>query len=480
MMKGRKSKRTERGSSVQDVSRLQDEQSISAAESRQNMSMILSRMAELELSKDEDELYKDFLTECKQKSDLIPLTESEKESELRIFHSGLALEVMERDTTTAESETARALTIEERNQRIIQMFNEKLSMNANLRRRFMEDFSSWKSLLRERKDRLKDRCQMENDYSAQITVNKQLQTIYADVVKKANEVNNNTINLIQAELACNEELKAKFDKTLSDVIAKLQEHEEEMRAKSNDNDQLKSKLQELSDHFEMQKSHYEQQLHAKSLQMQFYNAKIAQKKEIEARQRSELDKYLAEVNSILGTNKDMQNQLAMCAEKTVEFQSSIDRSDEVYFKYAEQQQSVEGFAKKVEEETEAANQEIKELESILLNTVNKIQKSEEILNTVNKIVREKVSKCRTLQEERTVLQNRVAKKNQAMSDVDGDDMISSLPSDLMTVEAPIAKFPTSSSSSSSSTRMLREQITSTAGEESPAASSPPLNLSYLR
>jgi len=173
----------------------------------------------------------------------------------------------------------------------------------------------------------------------------------------------------------------------------------------------------------------------------------------------------------------------MCSSKTVEFETSTSRSEEVFVTYAEQQQSVEVFVSKLESEIEHINQDLKELESSLLNTVNKIQKHEEALNSINKQVRDKVSKCRSLQEQRTLLQNQISQKNQstAAASYSDDTYFSDMPSEILHTELTGSKFPPSSSSSSSSTRMLREQITSTAGEEieSPA-SSPPLKNEYLR
>ena len=55
----------------------------------------------------------------------------------------------------------------------------------------------------------------------------------------------------------------------------------------------------------------------------------------------------------------------MCSSKTVEFETSTSRSEEVFVTYAEQQQSVEVFVSKLQSEIEHINQDLKELESSL-------------------------------------------------------------------------------------------------------------------
>jgi hypothetical protein len=417
---------------------------------RTDMTRMLAKMAELDLAKDTDDLSKSFLSECKQKADALVLSEEEKSHTL--------------DEIRSIMDSYPSLSAPESQEHIRDLFVLKVNINSDMRRSFMEDFGQWKDLLRDRKQVIQDQCRLESDIANLTNVTSQLRSVYEDVMKKSTEVTLSTSSLIAVERQRNFEMKSGFSETLEGVEKRYKEHEEDTKRRLSDIQELKDKLEEIKQHFEMQKKYFKDQLQVRSQLPQIYQAKLQQKKNIEAKQKKELDQHTSVMKAYLLSIEEMKNYMTLFQEKRLEVEQQVKHTNEMLEYHQKERDEFTAMEKRVDEETDALKAEMKELEATILRNTDTIRKHEVLYHNLHKESRAKLNECRILQEKRSRAQTSAS--------------VSEAPSSSAVAEH-IPPIPSSSSSSSSSSaRPLRELITPTAGEESPAYSSPPGSQSF--
>eukprot|EP01035_Chromulina_nebulosa_P019758 gene19758-25690_t len=387
-------------------------------------------MAELELSKDADEICKNFLINCNSKCNSLTLSDSDKSEAL------LELSSVINDSNEIFSNETKDL--------LRQMFSDRIAGNNDLRRSFSEELGVWKNLLSSRRERLSERLTLERDLVNKSDVNSQLQSIHNELIEKIEEVRSHTNQLIDKETSTNLEIKERLSSTLVEVRERLSSSLVEIAQGRSEINDLEDKYKALVSHREAQKNHYSQQLQSKSLHAQLLTAKLAQQKEKQSQQSMGMKAVNDQVIRLRQSISDMERQLAMCESKCDEFQGSVNGTSDMLDKYSEQEKVLLEYVAKMSSENSQLESQLSDLEGQIVLGSSRLQRSEETAQQMRLQAKHKENICRALQSKRSA----VIKESIQSTSIDNETTSSS------------------SSSSSSSSRYPRDNSTNTGDETS--------------
>jgi chromosome segregation ATPase len=195
----------------------------------------------------------------------------------------------------------------------------------------------------------------------------------------------------------------KFHKTLEDITQKLAEQEGEQKTQSDQNEELRQKLEQFRERFNLQEQHYATQLQTKELEVQLMEAKCQQQENIFAQEKAKSDAYRAHIAQLTATEKELNSQLALYASKFEHFQEALSRSNDMFKQFKEK---MERMAETIEALT-AQNKQLRsaaqQTDITLIRTLEQKQELAKQLAQLTSTQEGLTTRCQRLQAERVQL-----------------------------------------------------------------------------
>lgn len=223
---------------------------------------------------------------------------------------------------------------------------------------------------------------------------------------------------IREEEEKRKEVASKFQSTLLDITAVLEENQTRSLQLKNENADLVQKLKSLIDHYDLWEKNVDQVLHQKELQVQVATTHLAR---YQAQLQQERQLFLGEKQQVLQQVADSQRQtaelaareaqlhheLAVYSGKYQEFQGALSQSNQVFRTFKADMDKMSKKIKKLEKETvqwktrwESSNTALADL------TSEKQKQTKELLAAQQRVITlEKL--CRALQLERNQLNDKL-------------------------------------------------------------------------
>ncbi|XP_034018377.1 beta-taxilin-like isoform X3 [Thalassophryne amazonica] len=220
------------------------------------------------------------------------------------------------------------------------------------------------------------------------------------------------------------EISSHFQKTMTEIQAQIDQQSTRNANLCHENANLTEKLEGLMNQCELREESLEKITHHRDLQhklteakLQQANALLADATEKHKREKEYLLVQAAEwklqAQTLAEQGAVMQAQLALYAQKFDEFQATLAKSNEIYVRFKQQMNEMTDKMKRVEKESDLWKMRFENCNKALTDmTEERSEKSKEFDLFVLKI--QKLEKlCRTLQDERQGLYNKIKDVRQA-------------------------------------------------------------------
>ena len=205
---------------------------------------------------------------------------------------------------------------------------------------------------------------------------------------------------VNDEQARRQEISAKFSATLDDVSVKLEEQAEARKQQAIENDDLRDKLKDLLEKFEIREKHFETQLQTKDLENQISNAKLEQQTALTAQETHKITVYEEHIVKMQATETSLREQLAIYSEKFDSFQTAITSSNDMFTTFKEKMELMTKQITKLEREKSVLVSKNKEADLKVLKYHDSQQKRDTEIATLRKQKVKLEGLCRSLTLER--------------------------------------------------------------------------------
>lgn len=274
---------------------------------------------------------------------------------------------------------------------------------------------SFKQSERKNAQVIKDKEQLQNDYSKAILARIRLEGLCRELQRQCKVVKEECVQRIREEEEKRKEVSGKFQTTLNEISTLMQENNQKNSLLHEENLELAQKLKTLVEQYEFREQHIDKIIKHKELELQLSEAKLAKANMMMSEEK---EKYLREKQKLLedlteyqrrctemATNEvQLRAQLNMYTDKYSEFQDTLTKSNQVFTSFKGEMEKMSKKIKKLEKETGSWKTRWENSNHALLEMAEDKQKHDlELLNSQKKIAQlEKL--CRAMQVERTALQ----------------------------------------------------------------------------
>eukprot|EP00128_Syssomonas_multiformis_P009696 Colp12_sorted_trinity150504_noHs@2509 len=180
-----------------------------------------------------------------------------------------------------------------------------------------------------------------------------------------------------------QELTDKFQTAIDDISNRMKEDNEKKQLQQKQNDELRVKLQNFLEQYELREEHFSKILKAKELEYQLSEAKLMQ--------------HTAMRNESLRREQELRNEIAVYGERFEQFQDTLSKSNEVFDTFKKEIEKMTKTIKKYEKENVALKAKSDQLNRNLLDMAEEQARSnQEKANLQAKLTRLE-NLCRALQ-----------------------------------------------------------------------------------
>ena len=221
------------------------------------------------------------------------------------------------------------------------------------------------------------------------------------------QINEETENFSRQERDRMANMTQKFTGTLEDITQKLSQQETEQRNQSAENEELRSKLAQFQEHFDLREQHFTTQLQTRDLEVQLLEAKCQQQQKLCHQEKAKADAYKAHISQLSATEKELNSQLALYANKFEHFQEALSRSNVMFKQFKEKMDKMAETIERLSAENKQLRAETQKSDMTLIQVLEEKQELTKQISRVNSTRDSLGTTCHQLQNERTSLKQEV-------------------------------------------------------------------------
>ncbi|XP_023935214.2 gamma-taxilin [Bicyclus anynana] len=269
---------------------------------------------------------------------------------------------------------------------------------------------------------VKEKEQLQHEYNKAVLVKSKLENLCRELQKQNKAIKEESILKIREEEERRKETQGKFQNTLTEITALLQQNNEKNAKLRDDNISMTEKFKSVVQQYQLREQQVDKMAKQMALESQLSDAKL-QKAALE--HQAEKERLLADMETLkvnlsqlraknieLQSNESgLRGQLAVYTDKYDEFQNALVKSNQVFGGFKEQMEKMSKKIQKLEKESLSWKKRWETSQSALLDMCGERQASEERAAAAGRHLQQMQSLCRTLQAERTVLLNSLKEHN---------------------------------------------------------------------
>uniref|UniRef100_A0A2A4K654 Alpha-taxilin n=1 Tax=Heliothis virescens TaxID=7102 RepID=A0A2A4K654_HELVI len=261
---------------------------------------------------------------------------------------------------------------------------------------------------------LKEKEQLQLEFNKTILVKSKLENLCRELQKQNKAIKEESLLKIREEEERRKETQAKFQNTLSEITAMLQQNNEKNAKLRDDNISMSEKFKSVVQQYQLREQQVDKMAKQMALESQLSDAKM-QKASLEHQADKErllaemeqlkvtLAQYRAKIMELQGTETSLRGQLAVYTDKYDEFQNALVKSNQMFGGFKEQMEKMSKKIKKLEKESLSWKTGWETSQTALLDMCGERQASEERAAAAARQLAHMQGLCRTLQAERTAL-----------------------------------------------------------------------------
>lgn len=192
--------------------------------------------------------------------------------------------------------------------------------------------------------------------------------------------------------------------------------------KSLENEELKSKLDQFSQHLQLRREKLRNEERAKDLQQRLEQARHAQIEYAKVQERLRAESYKSKIRHLEEAIATLQQQVAMYGGKFDEFEDTLNRSCTILEKVEEREKALEAMMVKLSQEHDALKHNATEADVGLIKAMEAKRQLEDDVAKVKQQAEKLERKCRRLLSKRQDLAKRQSAMAGKMEKVDGSAM----------------------------------------------------------
>ncbi|XP_072933611.1 uncharacterized protein [Epargyreus clarus] len=268
----------------------------------------------------------------------------------------------------------------------------------------------------------KERDQLQLEYNKLVLVKSKLENLCRELQKQNKAVKEESLLKIREEEERRKETQAKFQNTLTEITALLQQNNEKNAKLRDDNINMTEKFKSVVQQYQLREQQVDKMAKQMSLESQLSDAKL-QKAALEHQAEKErllaeseqlkvtLAQYRAKILELQSTETALKGQLTVYTDKYDEFQNALVKSNQMFGGFKEQMEKMSKKIQKLEKESLSWKKRWETSQAALLDMCGERQASEERGAATSRHLQQMQSLCRTLQAERTLLLNTLKENN---------------------------------------------------------------------
>ncbi|XP_026735523.1 gamma-taxilin [Trichoplusia ni] len=261
---------------------------------------------------------------------------------------------------------------------------------------------------------LKEKEQLQLEFNKTILVKSKLENLCRELQKQNKAIKEESLLKIREEEERRKETQAKFQNTLSEITAMLQQNNEKNAKLRDDNISMSEKFKSVVQQYQLREQQVEKMAKQMALESQLSDAKL-QKASLEHQADKErllaemeqikvtVAQYRAKIKELQGTETSLRSQLAVYTDKYDEFQNALVKSNQMFGGFKEQMEKMSKKIKKLEKESLSWKSRWESSQTALLDMCGERQASEERAAAAARQLAHMQGLCRTLQAERGAL-----------------------------------------------------------------------------
>ncbi|XP_035453053.2 gamma-taxilin [Spodoptera frugiperda] len=261
---------------------------------------------------------------------------------------------------------------------------------------------------------LKEKEQLQLEFNKTILVKSKLENLCRELQKQNKAIKEESLLKIREEEERRKETQAKFQNTLTEITAMLQQNNEKNAKLRDDNISMSEKFKSVVQQYQLREQQVDKMAKQMALESQLSDAKM-QKASLEHQADKErllaemeqvkvtLAQYRAKIMELQGTETSLRSQLAVYTDKYDEFQNALVKSNKMFTGFKEQMEMMSKKIKKLEKESLSWKTRWETSQTALLDMCAERQAATERAAASARQLHHMQSLCRTLQAERTVL-----------------------------------------------------------------------------
>ncbi|XP_041983304.1 gamma-taxilin [Aricia agestis] len=262
---------------------------------------------------------------------------------------------------------------------------------------------------------LKEKEQLQHEYNKTVLVKSKLENLCRELQKQNKSIKDESLAKIREEEERRKETQAKFQNTLTEITALLQQNNEKNAKLREDNITITEKFKSVVQQYQLREQQVDKMAKQMNLESQLSDAKM-QKAALEHQADRErlnaemeqmkvtLAQYRAKIMEQQTMETSLRNQLALYTAKYDEFQSVLSKSNQVFGKSKEQIDQMSKKILKLEKESLSWKKRWESSQTALLEMCTERQTTGRRLLSLQGL-------CRTLQAERSTLLSTLREHN---------------------------------------------------------------------
>ncbi|XP_064412104.1 beta-taxilin isoform X6 [Latimeria chalumnae] len=263
----------------------------------------------------------------------------------------------------------------------------------------------------------KEKDQLQSEHSRAILARSKLESLCRELQRHNKTLKEETLQRAREEDEKRKEVTVHFQTTLADIQAQIEQQSERNVKLCQENSELGEKLKNIIDQYEVREE-FDKVFKHRELQQKLVDAKLEQAQELmkEAEERHQREKEYLLKQAIECTKKcqgmkeqelQLKKQLALYSGKFEEFQGTLAKSNEVFASFKEEMDKMTKKMKKLEKETAIWRTRFESCNKAMIDMIEEKTLRDKEYECLQLKIQRLEKLCRTLQEERTGLYQKI-------------------------------------------------------------------------
>jgi hypothetical protein len=278
-----------------------------------------------------------------------------------------------------------------------------------------EKIKYWRALRTERDQNINQMFQKRQGLVTLEEKIKELEDICRNLQKLAKEKDDYRSQLVLQEKMKTDQLQSECLQSIAAVTTKIEEEEEELKQKAQENEELQSKLEQFTYHMRLRKEKVRNEERARELQAKLEEAKRAQFDYFQEQEKLKAQSLKSRVHHLEETVHSLRSQLSNYGGKFEEFEDTLKRSAAVLDKVDEREATLNEILSNMKCESLTLKQKATEADVSIIQALEQKRVEENEFIKVKATYEKFEKKCRKL-----MLQRQQVMKNRQIASESGN------------------------------------------------------------